>query len=86
MCNMCGNLIIGLCWTKCSADCSITNEIFAHIISLTLNVQSLSPSFTFLRHCTLMVIRNSWSRGSINNLVPHILRASLREVSHPSWF
>ena len=29
MCNMCGNLIIGLCWTKCSADCSITNEIFA---------------------------------------------------------
>ena len=31
MCNMCGNLIIGLCWTKCSADCSITNEIFAHL-------------------------------------------------------
>ena len=29
MFNMCGNLIIGLCWTKCSADCSITNEIFA---------------------------------------------------------
>ena len=22
MCNMCGHLIIGLCWTKCSADCS----------------------------------------------------------------
>ena len=36
MCNMCGNLIIGLCWTKCSAECSITDEIFALIWYLTV--------------------------------------------------
>ena len=38
MCNMCGNLIIGLCWTKCSADCSITTEIFAHKLFFHFNI------------------------------------------------
>ena len=42
---MCRNILLGLCWTKCSAECSITNEIFAHILSLLFSRISLWPFF-----------------------------------------
>ena len=29
---MCTNFLLGLCWTKCSAEYSITNEIFAQVL------------------------------------------------------
>ena len=44
----------------------------------TLNVQSFPPSFTFLRECTLLPIRESWRSGRIIILTIelHILRDS----------
>ena len=39
--------------------------------SFTLNVQSFPPSFTFLKECTLAIIRNVWRRKSLDILVFH---------------
>ena len=47
----------------------------------TLNVQSFPPSFTFLRECTLLPIRESWRSGRII-----ILTIELHIFSHPGWF
>ena len=58
---MCTNFLLGLCWTKCSAECSITNEIFAQMY-LVLHVGSFrqfETAYNEIVEAVLPVITNS---------------------------